>query len=466
MPNAFTHLRPDAIIDHSIVWDKLVNFNGGVLNVPAHILPSQKDIYNIGKADQRWNSIYSIKTYADEFIGGSYTGTTYTGTNFIGDHFIGHLQGTADNSSKLLNRVLVDSNNVFGKIPWIDDNTGEVNLGRYIDFHYDNTSNIDYSTRLIITGNNKNTITLPSIDGTIALISNIDTLRSDLTSLINNVKSELSGDISNVAGDVSNINIPNGTLTIQKNGVTVGSFNVNTDKTINIAIDENDLNTTYTLKKEGNIVSLIDSNGKTCGSFTDAIGAGGDGDTTYTFTSGTNSFTVKPSNGEAQVVTVTPQINEASTSNSGLMSSGMVQDLNNLKTTVAGHTTSIDGHTNDINTINGKITSIESNITNLTNSSSGFNTSTTVTALPIDKKYVFVEMSGNGSFSLNSLLSPGYEIHVIINNTGSSDIQISIPNNSEYVNFTDDALTIGSGSYAEINVVANNKGVMFIRSAN
>ena len=255
-------------------------------------------------------------------------------------------------------------------------------------------------------------------------------------------------------------------MTIQKNGVTVGSFNINTDKTINIAIDENDSNTTYTLKKEGNVVSLVDNNGKTCGSFTDATGAGGDGNTTYSFTSGTNSFTVKPSNGEAQVVTVTPQINEASASNSGLMSSGLVQDLNNLKTTVAGHTTSIDGHTNDINTINGKITSIESNITNLTNSSSGFNTSTTVASLPIDKKYVFVEMSGNGSFSLKSLLSPGREIHVIISNTGSSDIQISIPNNSEYVNFTDDALTIGSKSYAEINVVANNKGVMFIRSAN
>ena len=44
-------------------------------------------------------------------------------------------------------------------------------------------------------------------------------------------------------------------------------------------------------------------------------------DTTYTFANGTNGFTVTPSNGSAQTVTVTPSITNATTSSDGLMSS-------------------------------------------------------------------------------------------------------------------------------------------------
>lgn len=55
-----------------------------------------------------------------------------------------------------------------------------------------------------------------------------------------------------------------------------------------------------------------------------------DDDTTYTFTGGTNSFTVTPSNGSPQTVTVTPSIGVATTSSNGLMSSGDKTKLNGL----------------------------------------------------------------------------------------------------------------------------------------
>ena len=58
----------------------------------------------------------------------------------------------------------------FGKIPSIG-NDGVMEIGRYIDFHYDNSGSYDYSTRIQATGNYKNTVNLPSASGTLALTS-------------------------------------------------------------------------------------------------------------------------------------------------------------------------------------------------------------------------------------------------------------------------------------------------------
>lgn len=52
--------------------------------------------------------------------------------------------------------------------------------------------------------------------------------------------------------------------------------------------------------------------------------------TTYTFANGTNGFTVTPSGGTAQTVTVTPSIAAASTSTAGLMSASDKSKLNGL----------------------------------------------------------------------------------------------------------------------------------------
>ena len=58
----------------------------------------------------------------------------------------------------------------FGTIPSIG-NDGVMEIGRYIDFHYDNSGSYDYSTRIQTTGNYKNTVNLPSASGTLALTS-------------------------------------------------------------------------------------------------------------------------------------------------------------------------------------------------------------------------------------------------------------------------------------------------------
>lgn len=66
----------------------------------------------------------------------------------------------------------VNGNNVapYGHIPSIE-NDGVMEVGKYIDFHNDNSGKYDFSTRLQTTGNYGNSVYLPSHNGTLALIS-------------------------------------------------------------------------------------------------------------------------------------------------------------------------------------------------------------------------------------------------------------------------------------------------------
>lgn len=66
----------------------------------------------------------------------------------------------------------VNGSNVapYGHIPSIG-NDGVMEVGKYIDFHNDNSGKYDFSTRLQTTGNYGNSVYLPSHNGTLALIS-------------------------------------------------------------------------------------------------------------------------------------------------------------------------------------------------------------------------------------------------------------------------------------------------------
>lgn len=59
----------------------------------------------------------------------------------------------------------------YGHIPTIESD-GVMKVGKYIDFHNDNSGKYDFSTRLLTTGNYGNSVNLPSNSGTLALISN------------------------------------------------------------------------------------------------------------------------------------------------------------------------------------------------------------------------------------------------------------------------------------------------------
>lgn len=58
----------------------------------------------------------------------------------------------------------------YGHIPTIESD-GVMEVGKYIDFHNDNSGKYDFSTRLQTTGNYGNSVNLPSVGGTLALTS-------------------------------------------------------------------------------------------------------------------------------------------------------------------------------------------------------------------------------------------------------------------------------------------------------
>ena len=112
----------------------------------------------------RWNSdtskVYTILDTSSTYISGGkgvINGTTIT---------------QVDNADKLDGYHANTSQSPFGRVPTIGGD-GVMEIGKYIDFHYDNEGKYDYSTRLQATGNHQNTLLLPSGAGTLALTSQI-----------------------------------------------------------------------------------------------------------------------------------------------------------------------------------------------------------------------------------------------------------------------------------------------------
>lgn len=93
----------------------------------------------------------------------------------------------------------------------------------------------------------------------------------------------------------------------------------------------------------------------------------------------------------------------------------------------------------------------------------GHNAVSSVAGIPVSKRLVIATISNNGSFALASTPADGREIHVIVHNTSSSDIEITMPSGSNYVKMSGDTLTVAGNSYADINVISDGTN-MYIRA--
>lgn len=119
----------------------------------------------------RWSSdtsrIYTILDTSSTYISngkGVINGTTITQVDSAGH---ANSAGNADTLGGIPRNY---GQAPFGTIPSIGDD-GVMEIGRYIDFHSDNSGGYNYSTRIQSTGNYKNTVNLPSASGTLALTS-------------------------------------------------------------------------------------------------------------------------------------------------------------------------------------------------------------------------------------------------------------------------------------------------------
>lgn len=87
---------------------------------------------------------------------------------------------------------------------------------------------------------------------------------------------------------------------------------------------------------------------------------------------------------------------------------------------------------------------------------------TSLASLPITKKLVIANISKNNSLSVSSVPSAGTEIHIIINNTTSSGLVVTLPNSGNYICFVDTALSVSANGYAEVNIISDGSK-MYIR---
>lgn len=78
-------------------------------------------------------------------------------------------------------------------------------------------------------------------------------------------------------------------------------------------------------------------------------------------------------------------------------------------------------------------------------------------------KFIKAELSDNWQFSFNEIPAAGTECHIIAHNSQSYDITITIPTGANYINLTDDALTISPDGYVEINTISDGSK-LYIRS--
>lgn len=131
----------------------------------------------------------------------------------------------------------VNGSNVapYGHIPSIG-NDGVMEVGKYIDFHNDNSGKYDFSTRLQTTDNYRNSVYLPSHNGTLALISDNVASASKLATA-----RSIWGQSFDGTGNV------NGTIYINnsdsENGAIILNNNVNTHARISAIKDQVVFNT-------------------------------------------------------------------------------------------------------------------------------------------------------------------------------------------------------------------------------
>ncbi len=114
------------------------------------------------------NNIFKIRVTNDS-VNTAWRDIIHSGN--IGSQSVNYAN-SAGNSDKVDGYHATSSNKPWGTIPVITT-SGYMDIGKHLEFHFDNTTGSDYSTILRCTGNHSNIVNLPSVAGTLALISDI-----------------------------------------------------------------------------------------------------------------------------------------------------------------------------------------------------------------------------------------------------------------------------------------------------
>nr|DAH75702.1 MAG TPA: hypothetical protein [Caudoviricetes sp.] len=147
--------------NHLVAWEA----NGSALR---DIRPANVTVGDSDKLDGiHANGLLTALSNSDKGISITVGGTTKSVSNISVNY-----ASSAGNADTVDGYHANGSNAApYGHIPTIESD-GVMEVGKYIDFHNDNSGKHDFSTRLLTTGNYGNSVNLPSDSGTLALISN------------------------------------------------------------------------------------------------------------------------------------------------------------------------------------------------------------------------------------------------------------------------------------------------------
>ena len=149
-----------ASTNYLVAWES----DGSALRA---IKPANVSVGNSDKLDGiHANGLLTALSNSDKGISITVGGTTKSVSNISVNY--ASSAGNADT----LEGYHANGSNVapYGHIPTIESD-GVMEVGKYIDFHNDNSGKHDFSTRLLTTGNYGNSVNLPSNSGTLALTS-------------------------------------------------------------------------------------------------------------------------------------------------------------------------------------------------------------------------------------------------------------------------------------------------------
>lgn len=143
--------------------------------------------------------------------------------------------------------------------------------------------------------------------------------------------------------------------------------------------------------------------------------------------------------------------------NAGYITTGATVSKANSATTAVSATTAASAASVAWGNVSGKPTSFTpaAHTHDFITYESGHTSCTSLSNIAVTKRLVICTVSASGSFSVASTPADGREVHVMVKNSGSSDITVTLPTASPYVNLTGDSITVAAGGWAEINVLSD-----------
>lgn len=178
--NSFLRYRGYTSTDQEdTLWDQI-----GIKEYAGALPDNLTDVYNWGSVISLPSEDFRFEIYASDWSSngnGLYYRSGYHSNKkpwckFIDSSNIGSQSvayaNSAGNASTLGEMPRNYGQNPFNTIPCVGGD-GIMEIGRYIDYHYDNSGKYDFSTRLQVGDNYSNIVTLPSRSGTLALTSDI-----------------------------------------------------------------------------------------------------------------------------------------------------------------------------------------------------------------------------------------------------------------------------------------------------